>query len=677
MKKYLPYILALLIFILGVGTTVLASDTSAAIWSGIVQVTNNSTAATGVSVNFSANTASLISGGYMNSSGNNTAIQFGGSDVAYMPGYGGNPWIVYQSSIGANTILDGTLYTGGTTDMAAKLRYFPSASGASVADAPSIEPGDNWTVGITATGASGSGYIIQKPSAFYLQKIGSIAISANFSTTANETPLATTTAVGWVTPDNSWDDNTGTFAEFTIPTLSWSNNLTLEIDASTVSRIRFWVTREINTVTTVEVDLSSSGATWFNIYSAEPTYGAWVDIPIDWKNATYLRIRALSTDGGLARWFRVHELQYSPTVSNQKLTNLTGTERAIQTTSNGTHMWLTVDGSDSVVVVSATMYNNANNWQFGGDITPYIYSANITKGGNLKASWTPMWEYAATFTDDSGNGNTMTPSFRTTSSDADVSAELVGFGPIEEADAPPYTVTNPPDLITANISVSGGFTSNTTGSSVPGIDVITAVAAASGTPVPFILYLIAGVALLGLSMGTSFLMRDGGSTSLVIKILIILGALGILIAIDVFDDWVLYLFAMLAIGIAFIASNRTFDGTGNFNNNLLGFLIMAWLGLSVVNNILEGVILTTAERSMMNNFLIFQPWNIAGLFTLPVPSISFLTVGLPALMEWDYTAFGGNAQIFTYLMYSITGVVAFLFFTVAMASAANMFFRSR
>jgi len=183
--------------------------------------------------------------------------------------------------------------------------------------------------------------------------------------------------------------------------------------------------------------------------------------------------------------------------------------------------------------------------------------------------------------------------------------------------------------------------------------------------------------VLALSFGISWLMRDGGSSSLVVKLLLIMACLGVLMAISIVDDWVLYLFSMLGIGIAFIASNRQFEGTGNLNNNALGFGIMAWLGLMVINNILEGVILTSTDKDMMNNFLIFQPWNVSNLFTLPVPSVSFLTKGIPALMQWDYTAFGGGAQIFTYLLYSVSGVFAFIFFTVAMGAAANMFFRSR
>jgi hypothetical protein len=46
-------------------------------------------------------------------------------------------------------------------------------------------------------------------------------------------------------------------------------------------------------------------------------------------------------------------------------------------------------------------------------------------GGVLRGSW--EWQYAATFTDLSGNSNDATPSFRTTTTDADVSVSVISY----------------------------------------------------------------------------------------------------------------------------------------------------------------------------------------------------------------------------------------------------------
>jgi hypothetical protein len=68
-----------------------------------------------------------------------------------------------------------------------------------------------------------------------------------------------------------------------------------------------------------------------------------------------------------------------------------------------------------------------------GNIMPYIYSIKVYKGGVLTGYW--YWEYAATFTDHSDNGHTATPSFRTTSSNANVSATVSSFEPVKPAEA--------------------------------------------------------------------------------------------------------------------------------------------------------------------------------------------------------------------------------------------------
>jgi len=852
MKRLLAVVIAGILLLSN--SSALASDVSGAIWSAVVRITNNSTAASIVFVPFSANTSVLIAGGYMNSSGNNTSIQIGGADVAYMPGYQANGWPVFVSSIGANTIIDGTLYMGGTTDMTSKIRWFPASGGGTVTDSASLEPSGNFSHSFSAyfdTTAGSGKYLANKSGAIATFVSPSVsgnitswiygsAVNGNILPTGNgtynlnqiaagdwtyvddpvgapddgatqisgastsgETESYTTNATGTRGQINSvtiffrfrannalgtayvkpvlWlgtANTTGTeqnVAGTTYTTFNgtltrpgggdWSiedfDNLQIGFSARIDNSAYFWSITQVYAVVnyypvsasvsatgvasgekSIRVlyplgssgnltPTSANGTVWtaaassydsnWSTYAFDGagtpagTWGGFIEYNFT-GNSSGVRMSANTNSGSIPQvdidywngsaWIDIYEGTYSSNpggssgvyddfLISQSILPQAYTKYRVQFYHAGpgatslllefrpvSYYYLGV-ASEAVTAYQAvsplsnlSVPNTSSNWTLAqNNVMPYIASVNMSVGGNLKGSW--AWQYATTFTDQSGNGNTLTPSFRTASSDADVSAELVGFAPITEADAPPYTVTDPPDLITDNITVAGGFSSNTTVSTVPGIDVLTAVAAPSGTPVPFILYLLSGVFLLACSFGISYLMRDGGSSSLVVKILLILGLLGVLVALSIFDDWVLWLFAMIAFGIAFIAANRNFEGTGNANNNLIGFLIMSWLGLMVVNNILKGFILSGTETTSMNDFLIFQPWNVANFFTLPVPSIRFLTVGLPALMEWNYTAFGGNAQIFTYLMYSVSGVVGFIFFTVAMGAAANMFFRSR
>jgi len=292
------------------------------------------------------------------------------------------------------------------------------------------------------------------------------------------------------------------------------------------------------------------------------------------------------------------------------------------------------------------------------------------------ASWDPIWEYDTTFTD-SVSSIVMTPGFRTTSTDADLSANLTSFTYVSGATAPGYSVDAPPDFVTGTISVSSNFSSNATGTGYPGSGVITAVAAASDTPVSLPTIIIFSTIILMLSLYLSYLMRENTTPSVFIKGLLILACVGICVAIGVFDDWLVWIFGFTSFAIVLAGSQRSVEGTGYTGNNMLGFLTMAWLGMTVINRILEGQLITSAEKSIINNLTVFTSWDIGEVLSLPVPNIRFLTTGLPALMRWDYSYFGGNAQIFQYMMYSITAVVTFILLGFALGAAANVFSRAR
>jgi hypothetical protein len=110
---------------------------------------------------------------------------------------------------------------------------------------------------------------------------------------------------------------------------------------------------------------------------------------------------------------------------------------------------------------TAIVPNTSANWTIGGVATPYIESYKTWIGGVLKQS--AAWQYGSTFTDLSGNGNTATPSFRTTSSDADVSASLVSFTPLTEAKVPTFSVLQALEPVpTAPAGMAQAFTTNTT-----------------------------------------------------------------------------------------------------------------------------------------------------------------------------------------------------------------------
>lgn len=84
----------------------------------------------------------------------------------------------------------------------------------------------------------------------------------------------------------------------------------------------------------------------------------------------------------------------------------------------------------------ASVPDNSNGWVFfSGDAVSYMEYTEVEVAGVQKGYW--EWEYAATFADQSGNSNTATPTFRTDSSDADVSAELISFAGAKGTTNPP------------------------------------------------------------------------------------------------------------------------------------------------------------------------------------------------------------------------------------------------
>lgn len=95
---------------------------------------------------------------------------------------------------------------------------------------------------------------------------------------------------------------------------------------------------------------------------------------------------------------------------------------------------------------------------------------------------------------------------------------------------------------------------------------------------------------------------------------------------------------------------------------LIGFLATVFIGLSIINSILGGQILNNSNvYSQFNNVMMFRPVNL-GIITFPVPNLSFITDGLPHLVNFQYSFFGGNAQMIMWFLYTASAALAFALF---------------
>ena len=107
----------------------------------------------------------------------------------------------------------------------------------------------------------------------------------------------------------------------------------------------------------------------------------------------------------------------------------------------------------------------------------------------------------------------------------------------------------------------------------------------------------------------------------------------------------------------------------------IGFLSFCFAGMTWLNRMLEGAFLSVADVSIMNSLTITHDQTIFGLFSVPVLNTDFFFVGIPRLVKWDYSFFGGNAAIFQYFLYSLTFALTFMLFITIVGLVSNFFAR--
>ena len=900
MKKFI-FIIALICLLIPTAT-VLASDTSSALFYGTVRVTNNGTATTGVATNFSGNTTAWQAVDYLNASCNNSAILSAASaDLPYMPGYAGNPWIVYVPSIGESAQLDDTLYMGGSNTMSSKICYFGGSGGMTTSDDASIELGDNGTITLSDvfvdTTAGAGKYIFYKEDAleFYVDSVTSGTINAEIPELLDQTYNLIPNAAGYATAltpstgDNyacvddtpgAPDDDTTYVHYLTTPMAYDYYNLTTTtlpegaiIDSLSVySRFRssdqnypcdFRTGLRLNSTDSLgTLHEGPANESWqnYNDTITRPGGGSWVGddfddlqvivgiagggsaagrctqayviinyhIPATEVSVTGIATGeldtitlsvtpddlledfewgndgdSLATDGGdidwtvttdgtsvaeidtaqkvsgtrSARLYRdgtnnvIAEFDKSPMSQSEPisfmarkdtnaqmycvhgngikrivfctntnegiyyiddggnhdtgydvlvgiwhefwidnvdwstgtydiyldgvlvvkanmetlgtyanvfaLTNYAGTSEVWidDITSNGV-LTLDINGeSDSATLVRAVPDNANDIISFENDTVLYAGSQEIEIDGVQKQY--VEWEYGATFEDQSGNGNDATPTFRTTSSDADVSAELVSFGPVNPAIGPAYAVSDAASFYTGNITANGTFSGSTIeAGGPPGAVIIDEAEEEADVPGGFVWGWVAIVTLLMIGLFITWMERKHGqgTGTLIFRIFITTVVFGLLITWGKFDWWMLIFYFIIVAAFALMSRQYDWGGAGGVSQyGWIGFCATSWVGLTLINRILEGELLTSAETSWANNFAFTQEFKAFDVFTVPVLNFQFFTEGIPSLLRWDYSFFGGQAQIIQYGLYSITAIVSFILFLVLITILFNTF----
>lgn len=546
----------LMIFAVLFATPLLASDISNSDYYGTITVTNNGTAVSPVSVNVSGlNTADLISNHFLSSSANDCAIQSGGSDIPFMPGYDDNPWIVFLSSIGAYASDSVIAYMPNATD--GKTVYFPGTTGMTTTDDDSWDNSDNFSYAFQGyiNTAQVSANISSKKEAWRVWISASANISAGISNNVTATSTIDSTD-NWTNDANAIDGNSGTFAFDAIPTTGWGEFLELAHTAMLTDSISYYCGGNVpGVITKINLDAYYDG-NWHDVYEGNFTYTTWEEKQLD---ATHLvsSVRAKFYNSvAVLRHAYIYEMTYNGFLPSVTASMSSG-EYKLEVYADSANLTIEIDDviKDTVALGGASIPSNDEDFVDGDqDVTPYIEYVKRYSGGTLIQH--TKWKYGTTFTDLSGNGNDATPSFRTTSSNADVSASLTAFNPVSQPTAPPYVVGSGADFISENITVTGNFATGNATLTYPGRAVIQAISNASATPSQFLETIIFTFVILAVSIAFSALMRRSGSGSIVIKIVILVTGFGIAVSLHVYDWWMLVFLFIFAVAAIYASNER-------------------------------------------------------------------------------------------------------------------------
>jgi len=463
MKKIiLSILLAMLLLPAGL---VMASDITDAEYITGITVTNNSTSdASVVSGTLTLSTADMITAGMINATATDATVHRPGAvDTPFMPGYSTNPWVIYVPTADKQTVQNYYLYSGGVTG--GLIRYFPADAGMTTSDDATIELGDNFTINISGyfdTDNNTDKNILFKDDAFAIYT--SDTVSGNITATIIEASVATDITLY---PSAAGDDtnipsvtgavthweavstmNDATYVHHNTTThyqdlYQVGNPDVTELSRGTINSVTVYfrmsggaIGNNGHCVPVFKIDGTSFNGTEVvqavgfadksEVFANNPiTAVAWT-----WDDIENMQLGEIIWHDFAAQIVSVSEMyitvnyEHMPLLSTSVL-SITSGEYDMTVSANTTHLILTVGvTSNSTLLSGASVPDNANDivsCQNGSVI--YLESQEIEIDGVQRQLI--EWEYEATFSDLSGNGNDATPSFRTTSSDADVVLTIV------------------------------------------------------------------------------------------------------------------------------------------------------------------------------------------------------------------------------------------------------------
>jgi len=87
----------------------------------------------------------------------------------------------------------------------------------------------------------------------------------------------------------------------------------------------------------------------------------------------------------------------------------------------------------------------------------------------------------------------------------------------------------------------------------------------------------------------------------------------------------------------------------------------------ITSRIIDGAFITAYDARIFDSLTVIRSYNVMGLFSIPWLNPDFFTVGIPKLVAWDFSFFGGELEIFKYLFYVVSTGVCWGFFVVTIS----------
>ena len=107
------------------------------------------------------------------------------------------------------------------------------------------------------------------------------------------------------------------------------------------------------------------------------------------------------------------------------------------------------------------------------------------------------------------------------------------------------------------------------------------------------------------------------------------------------------------------------------NAKYIMFLAFCFISFTLVSRVMEGAYFNAGDVALLNDLTVIRSFSVFNWFSIPVLNMSFFTVGLPKLIQWDYPFFGGGYEVFRYMLYTFSIGVVFGLFTLIIVLASQ------